>query len=177
MTPMPRQGGGSGVFTTPAPFIAATKALLQIERFVVDLAADDSNAQASHYITAEEDSLTRDWTAYAEAGWCWLNPPFYNIAAWTQKAAAASRVGTKIAMLLPASVGADWFADFIYGRASVYFLRGRLAFMPDRPEYLYPKDCMLVLFGALPRINMWDWRLKTIDTGLTFVPSLGNGRR
>ena len=66
--------------------------------------------------------------------------------------------------LLPASVGANWFRDWVMCEADeVLFLNGRLAFMPERPTWLYPKDCMLVLYRDCPRrsltgFDVWDWR-------------------
>lgn len=65
-----------------------------------------------------------------------------------------------MAFLVPAGVGANWYRDFIHRRALVLALNGRLAFMPDKPTWLYPKDCILCLFGptVTPDFDVWSWR-------------------
>lgn len=149
----PKQGSDrTGVYTTPDPFIAAVKRLLGIERFAVDLAADATNAKAPRYFDEAADSLQQDWGVFV--GWAWLNPPFFDIAPWAGK---ADREGNRIAMLVPASVGANWFRDNVHGKALVIFLSGRLRFLESRPEWTYPKDCMLILFGAAPGYCLWEW--------------------
>jgi hypothetical protein len=42
----------------------------------------------------------------------------------------------------------------------VLLLNGRLAFMPDKPAWLYPKDCILCLYGPFvePGYEVWNWR-------------------
>jgi hypothetical protein len=64
---------------------------------------------------------------------------------------------TKIALLVPASVGSNWYRDYVDRYAYVLFLNGRIDFIPGEP---YPKDCMLVLYGYSnkPGNRVWTWR-------------------
>jgi len=148
-------------YSTPEKFIAAVKARLGIARFEHDFAADASNAQAATFFDEQRDALSVPrWEEYCAGGWGWLNPPFSDIGPWARRCAETGRAGGLLAFLVPAGVGANWFRDYIDGEASVLFLNGRLAFMPDKPTWLYPKDCILALYGPLvtPGYTVWNWR-------------------
>lgn len=161
MTTMPAQRPGKSKqdYATPPEFIAAVKAHLNIDAFGVDLAADADNAKAALYFDEEHDSLAQDWTVFAWRGWCWLNPPFADITPWAKKCAEAAREGVRIAFLVPAAVGANWFRDHVDGWAHVLFLNGRISFDGVGP---YPKDCILCLYGPMHQgYEVWDWRKQT----------------
>lgn len=170
-------------YVTPPEFISAVHHLLTIEDFTFDFAADPQNAKAPNYWAEREDSLSKSalqWNAelkLAQYGWGWLNPPFTNIGAWAAKCAAASaqRSQTHIAMLVPAGVGSNWFRDYVAGKAEVLFLNGRLCFIPEwrytvdpsprnttgafyQSVPLYPKDCILCLYGHAPGYKVWTWK-------------------
>ncbi len=57
-------------------------------------------------------------------------------------------------MLVPASVGSAWFAEYVDGKADVIFLRPRIVFLePDGqpcPAGIN-RDCCLVWYGPQPR--------------------------
>lgn len=161
--PAQKPGTSRQDYVTPDAFIVAVKRRLQIERFQHDFAADRSNAKAMTFFDATTDALSvSHWevSLYDKHGWGWLNPPFSNISPWARRCLETSQRGGHIALLVPAAVGANWYRDFIHRRALVLALNGRLAFMPDRPTWLYPKDCMLCLFGpsVRPDFDVWRWR-------------------
>lgn len=151
---MPEQKPGRSKqdYETPAEFIEAVKSRLNISRFEVDLAASGNNAKAAVYIDEETNSLEQCWIDWTGPGWAWLNPPFGHIEPWARKCAKS---GIKIAFLVPAGVGANWFRDWVDGKALVLFLNGRLSFDGIAP---YPKDCILCLYGVEPGYEVWDWR-------------------
>lgn len=161
---MPQQQPGNSRqdYSTPANFIRAVKSRLRISEFDFDFAADETNYKATSWWGSEENSLIQpDWHHRLDGGgWGWLNPPFANIEPWAAKCAEASIMGgARIALLVPASVGSNWFRDYVNSAAKVLFLNGRLAFIPDRPKSLYPKDCILALYGPeLRGCEVWDWR-------------------
>ncbi len=153
---MPRQKPGRSKqdYRTPENFIEAAKRRLGIKEFAWDLAADEINTQCGDRFFSEADnSLVQNWDTLD--GWLWLNPPFSDIAPWARK---CNESHAKIAFLVPASVGANWFRDYIDGHAQVLFLNGRLSFMETGE--LYPKDCILCLFGPeiIPGYEVWNWR-------------------
>ena len=151
----------------------AIEAKLGITGFAVDLAADSSNYQASCYFTQEEDSLDQDWRNLARSRfipgpqqWFWLNPPYANIGDWVQKCVqesfrweySSSGVGVHIAVLIPASVGSNWWRDWVHKKARVLFLNGRITF--EGHDQAYPKDCAILLYGpdVTPGYEVWKWR-------------------
>lgn len=125
---------------TPPAFLRVVEWLLQ-DRIAWDLACTKENAVAPRYFDYPAvDSLAQDWNQCE--GLCWINPPFNNIAAFAKKAAESRN---RIAMLIPASVGTNYFADFIDGHAkSVVFVRPRIRFVGHKEPF--PKDLMLCVF-------------------------------
>lgn len=141
-------------YSTPWEFIRAVE-----KRFGdlnVDLAASDDNAKAPYYVTEETDSLSIDWSPPDRIN-MWLNPPFANIEPWVKKCAAtALGHGSQILVLVPASIGSNWFAEHVHGRARVYGLSPRLTFEGCKDPY--PKDLMLCVYGERPGLECWRWK-------------------
>lgn len=166
-------------YGTPKNFIAATKARLRIAEFAHDFAADAENAQAATYFDEARDALSvPKWADYCRDGWGWLNPPFTEIGPWARKCRETRDDGGAIAFLVPAAVGSNWFRDYVDGHAYVLLLNGRLAFMPDKPTWLYPKDCILALYDqyTAPGYEVWDWR-KSIQGYPRHEPRVCRGRK
>ncbi len=152
-------------YVTPPTLIKAVKTLLNINSFAFDFAASAENTKSNHFWTAEQDSLSFTPTAWAEvchSGWGWLNPPFKHLKPWAQACEQAYIQGAKIALLVPASVGANWYRDHVYPHTLTLALNGRVPFIPNKPTWLYPKDLMLCLYGmpigTLPDFRIWDWK-------------------
>ena len=157
--PAQKPGRSKQDYRTPTAFIGAVRSLLSIECFTIDLAADDDNKAALRFYSVTDNAFTHAWNWWSNGEWAWLNPPYADIGSWVEK---ASLSGANIAMLIPASVGANWWKQWVHHRAKVLFLNGRLAFMPDKPTWLYPKDCALLLYGpgaaAYDNYDIWRWR-------------------
>ncbi len=166
MSPMPRQGAdlNNGVYSTPDVFMRAVKKKFSIDAFAFDFAASRENAKAVDYWTEEDNALLQiDWNRMVLPGrWGWLNPPYKRIGKWAFRCAQMRADGGRILMLVPASVGSNWFAEFVYPYAHVFFLKGRIPFLPDKPDWLYDKDCILCAYS--PKVlgpvtpTIWDWR-------------------
>lgn len=94
--------------------------------FTLDAAASKENAKCRRYFDKETDGLMQSWAA--ETVWC--NPPYgRQIGAWMRKALTESRAsGTTVVMLVPARTDTNWFHQFVYHRAELRFVRGRLKF-------------------------------------------------
>jgi hypothetical protein len=165
---MPAQQPGRSTqnYQTPACFIQAVTRRLDIDVFTVDLAADVHNTQAPVWVDEQTNALSLAacmWAAHIGVGWGWLNPPYARIAPWAARGLHTGQAGGKLAFLVPASVGSNWFRDCIHGQpgVSTLFLNGRIPFIPDKPTWLYPKDCMLVLFQGTAepyKSDVWTWR-------------------
>lgn len=148
-------------YRTPLCLLNPIKTLLGIEAFKHDFAADRLNAKARTYFDEQHDALkTRHWQDFVIGGWGWLNPPYKDITPWARRCRETQDAGGSIAFLVPASVGANWYRDYIHRKSFVLALNGRIPFIPEKPTWLYPKDCMLVLFSPQfdPDFDVWTWR-------------------
>lgn len=159
---MPKQKRGESKqdYQTPPEFLQAVRNRLKIHNFTWDLAATDANKVSPGYYGPGsrhgEDALACDWSGVHD--WKWLNPPYADIKPWVEKAAIESAEGAQIAMLIPASVGANWWSDYVINDAYQLFLNGRLTFVGcDTP---YPKDCALLLYTPFIRSGnaIWTWK-------------------
>lgn len=92
--------------------------------FTVDLCADDKNHKCERYYTKENDGMKADLTG--EVVFC--NPPYgrKSTSEWIKKCAEAKALSV---MLLPARTDTKAFHEYIWGKAEVRFLRGRLKFV------------------------------------------------
>lgn len=141
-------------YETPWEFIRAVEA--KLGKITCDLAASRDNHKAPVYYTIAQDSLANG-ALWCPMGICWLNPPFGVIGPWAKKCWDESQLGARIVMLTPASVGSNWFRDYVHNRARVLFLSPRIQFeCADDP---YPKDLMLSCFGwSHVGYECWRWK-------------------
>lgn len=141
-------------YQTPVEVIKAAEYLIG-SSFVWDLAAESANKICTHFYSPTDDALKKPWN---KKGWCWLNPPFANIDPWVHKAFMESTLqGAHIAVLIPASVGSNWWKKWVHEKAQVYLLNGRITFVgQDAP---YPKDCALLLYRPNVRggYSVFNW--------------------
>ena len=66
-----------------------------------------------------------------------------------QKAHEEAQKGIKIVLLIPARTDTKWFHDYIYSKAEIRFLRGRLKFTDEdgNVENNAPFPSMLVIYN------------------------------
>jgi len=136
---------------TPWEFINAVEK--RFGKITFDLAADEHNHRHSSYFSEQDDSFAQAW--HKIDGLLWLNPPFRRIAPWVAKCASEKVLGAKIALLVPAAVGSNWFADHVHEKALVLPFRPRLSFDGKNP---YPKDLLLAVYGLPPCFELWRWK-------------------
>ena len=161
---MPAQRRGLSVQSvgTPDVFLAAVKRRLGIFAFGLDIAASKDNATARKYFTQRDDCFAQpSWRSQmgGRLAWSWLNPEFGDIAPYAQRCLHEREVNAaQIAMLVPASTGSNWFRDFVYRKAFVLFLNGRIQFVGH--DHGYPKDLILVLYSPIvaPGEEIWRWQ-------------------
>lgn len=149
------RGSSRQDWETPPELIRAVKNLLSIADFYRDLAASPENAKAHLYYTEADNALEQHW--YSGLTWNWLNPPYSNIQPWTAKALNEAREGHRIAMLVPAAVGSNWWSQTVHHKADVHFLNGRVTFVGA--PWPYPKDLALLLYhpASTGGYNVWNW--------------------
>lgn len=108
-------------------------------RFNLDPCATPENAKCKKYFTKEDDGLKKSWRGKR----VFMNPPYgREIGPWVAKAA---RGGAYLAVcLLPARTDTRWFHEYIYGKADIRFLRGRVKFGGGKNSAPFPS--MIVIF-------------------------------
>lgn len=84
--------------------------------------------------TPEQDGLSMPWN-----GRVWCNPPYgRQVGQRVKKAYMSAQTGAIVVMLLPARTDTAWFHDYIYRRAEIRFVRGRLKFGGSRNSAPFP---------------------------------------
>lgn len=158
------------VVATPWQFIHAVER--KFGPLVCDLAATAENTKvANSFITPELDTFKQDWRDWLKGGLGWLNPEFDPLTKWVELCAKQQQNGAEFLTLTPASVGANWFWDYVQPFATVYCV-GRMVFdncyqlNPKKPNYgqlvtdPYPKDLILSHYNQNPSHELQRWRWK-----------------
>lgn len=145
---------------TPDDFIVAVER--RFGPLELDLAATQLNKKAPVCFTPEDNSLSKNWHIYKALSW--LNPPFGDIEVWAHKCAEEWLLGAEILLLVPASVGANWWWDWVEPFTNRYSI-GRLKFVGHKD--VYPKDLMLCHYDRkvprVPEMQRWPWRKEIIE--------------
>lgn len=106
--------------------------------FTVDVACSEENYKCNRYYTEKENGLKQNWDN--EIVWC--NPPYgRKIGDWVKK---ASESKATVVMLLPARTDTKWFHEYIYNKAKIRFIKGRLKFGGSVNSAPFPS--MIVIF-------------------------------
>jgi phage N-6-adenine-methyltransferase len=149
--PKQKPGKSKQDYETPWEFIRAVE-----QRFgslTWDLAANEQNRKADLFIGEDQNALSMCWGILS--GNLWLNPPFGKISLWAEKCAITQRAMGRILLLVPASVGSNWFASHVHNKALVLALAPRISF---DGKSSFPKDLMLCVYGAETGFDIWRWR-------------------
>lgn len=110
--------------------------------FTLDPCALPSNAKCANFFTPDDDGLRQNWAGNS----VFCNPPYGRVLKqWVKKAYQESRKpNTIVVMLIPARTDTTWFHEFIYHKAEIRFLKGRLHFSGHHNAAPFPS--MLVIF-------------------------------
>lgn len=135
--------------------------------FTLDVCAEEHNTKLGNYFSPEDDGLAQDWGKNV----CWMNPPYGDpeyhckpnckkktcqkrghciseyipgVKDWVRKAYQESLSGATVVCLLPVRTCTTWFHQFIYGKAEIRFLKGRLKFVGAENSAPFPS--MIVVY-------------------------------
>lgn len=130
-------------WATPQDFFDALDAEFH---FTLDPCSTDENAKCEKHYTKEQDGLKQDWTG--ETVFC--NPPYgRGIGKWIAKCYEHFRSGAGTAvMLIPARTDTKAFHEYIYGKAEIRFIRGRLKFNGSKWSAPFPSMVVVYRQGA-----------------------------
>ena len=109
--------------------------------FTLDPCSTDENAKCEKHYTKEQDGLKQDWTG--EVVFC--NPPYgKDIWKWCRKCYEHSLNGGTAVMLVHSRTDTGWFHDFVYHKAEIRFIRGRLHF--NNSKWVAPFPSMIAIY-------------------------------
>ena len=110
--------------------------------FNLDPCATKDNAKCRKFFTKAQDGLKQNWQGYN----VFCNPPYgRKIKEWVRKAYEESlKPKTTVVMLIPARTDTSYFHDYIYGKAEIRFIRGRLKFGNAKNSAPFPS--MIVIY-------------------------------
>ena len=113
--------------------------------FTLDPCATKENAKCSKFYTKEDGGLSKNWDN--EIVFC--NPPYGSeTPKWVEK---ASKTKGLVVMLIPARTDTRYFHDYIYNKAEIRFIKGRLKFGGEQKgSGSAPFPSMVVIFKANP---------------------------
>lgn len=112
-------------------------------QFTLDAAASESNTKCERYFTKEDNGLAQSWQS--ERVFC--NPPYgRELGRWVAKAFAEvyQRYCPLAVLLLPARTDVEWFHRYVYHKAEIRFIEGRLRY--GGSKYNAPFPSMIVIF-------------------------------
>ena len=112
-------------------------------RFTLDVAASESNTKCERYFTKKDNALVQSWQS--ERVFC--NPPYgRELGRWVAKAFCEvyQRYCPLAVLLLPARTDVEWFHRYVYHKAEIRFIEGRLKF--GGSKYNAPFPSMVVIF-------------------------------
>lgn len=109
--------------------------------FTLDPCATKENAKCDNYFTKDDDGLSKEWRGQI----VFCNPPYgKEIRKWVRKCYEESKKGSLCVMLIPARTDTSYFHDYIYRKAEIRFIRGRLKFGDAKQSAPFPS--MVVVF-------------------------------
>ena len=119
--------------------------------FTLDPCCTHETAKCAKHYTPKENGLAQDWKG--EIVFC--NPPYSRKSknnpgqiAWVKKCAEeGAKEHTTVVALLPARTDTELFHRYIWGKAEIRFLKGRISFLNNGQEQNKP------LFGSM--ICIW----------------------
>ena len=116
--------------------------------FTLDPCSTHENAKCKKHYTKEDDGLPKSWGG--EVVFC--NPPYgRELPKWVKKCYEESR-HADVVMLIPARTDTRWFHDYIYGKAEIRFIKGRLKFGNAKQSAPFPS--MVVIYRASQGVQM-----------------------
>ena len=124
--------------------------------FVLDPAATEKSAKCDLYYTPETDGLAQSWN---RGGAVFCNPPYgREISKWVEKAYRESLVVKyPIVLLVPARTDTKYFHNYIYEKAEIRFIKGRIHFTDEYGNTSYPSPfpSMVVIYNGTASLSMY----------------------
>ena len=109
--------------------------------FNLDPCATSENHKCETFYTLQDNGLERSWGGYR----VFCNPPYSKMTKWVEKCyREGCKDNTTVVLLIPSRTDTRYFHDFIYQRAEIRFIKGRLRFNGHTDPAPFPS--MVVIF-------------------------------
>ena len=109
--------------------------------FTLDPCSTNENHLCDKYFTKEDDGLLKSWKGET----VFVNPPYSNIKKWVEKCYTEHETnGTIVVMLIPSRTDTIYFHNYIYHKADIEFIKGRLHFSNSKNSAPFPS--MIVIY-------------------------------
>lgn len=117
--------------------------------FTLDAAATEKKCKMQELL--HPGNRRPDRPVEYRGGSVFCNPPYGRaLGAWVRKAYEEAQAGTTVVLLIPARTDTAYFHDYIYGKAEIRFLRGRLHFEDEDGNRFPPAPfpSMVVIYNG-----------------------------
>ena len=113
--------------------------------FTLDPCCTKESAKCDKYYTKEDDGLSKDWSKDI----VFMNPPYgREIPKWIEKAYKESLKGATVVCLIPSRTDTRYWHDYIFTKAEVRFLKGRVKFGKNGIHTPAPFPSAIVIFNC-----------------------------
>ena len=103
--------------------------------FTLDPCATKQNHKCPIFFTKSDDGLSQGWGTHR----VFANPPYgRGIIEWARKCHEASQDGALVVLLVHARTDTRWFHEWVYGKAELRFVKGRLKFGDGKQSAPFP---------------------------------------
>ena len=92
-----------------------------------------------------KDGLSRPWGKSV-----FMNPPYSNPTPWVKRAFEESTRGSTVVGLLRCDTSAAWFHDWVWNKAELRFVRGRLTFFKGSVGHSAPFASVIAVWRPHP---------------------------
>ena len=114
-------------------------ALDQEFEFQFDVCASDNNKLCGCYFSESFSALDNDWDCFTEdhldqvtSNRCFLNPPYSETQAFTERAAQQAKLhNITVVALVNANTDTKWFADAVKSSNEIRLITGRIGFIGE----------------------------------------------
>lgn len=112
--------------------------------FTLDPCSTKENHLCDKYYTKEENGLCKSWKGEI----VFVNPPYSEIKQWVEKCYKEYETnGTTVVMLIPSRTDTRYFHNYIYHKAEIEFIKGRLHFSNSKNSAPFPS--MIVIYQQM----------------------------
>ena len=96
--------------------------------FTLDPCCTEETAKCDKFYTISENGLKQDWSKDT----VFVNPPYgREISDWVKKSYEEYLKGATVVMLIPARTDTKYYHDYIFNKAEIRFIKGRIKFLQN----------------------------------------------